>query len=192
MPGAKIALAIIAVILIIALFNWLTATYDPPPPAVAPYQAPVEGSPPYVPPATSGQPPQPVWVDPNPSPIQINTVAPPLPTGQPVLPPPPPPVYVTPAASAEPELPVEKPTLYRGTNFSGDAWQVPGVGKFAVANSMVKNAASSIRIPTGWELTAYDKDDCSGASAVFTSDVDDLSGTGLDNDISCVLLRSPA
>jgi hypothetical protein len=79
--------------------------------------------------------------------------------------------------------------LYRGTNYSGDAWQVPGVGKYAVANARVRNEASSIRVPTGWRLTVYDKDDCTGTSRAYTGDIADLSGSGLNNDIACVNLE---
>jgi hypothetical protein len=55
-----------------------------------------------------------------------------------------------------------------------------------VTDSQLKNEATSIRVPTGWKLTVWDKDDCTGTSRVFVSDVDDLSGTGLNNDIACV------
>lgn len=194
MTPLQIGLIVFLVILIIGviaivLFS-MSGSSATPPPAAPQYNTPVAGAAPYVPPQNSGMPPQPVYVDPAPPPISPPTVSPPLPSGtQYTLPTPPPPVYQPPAPAPAPKMPAQKPTLYRASSFSGDAWQVPGIGKYAVANARVRNEASSIRVPTGWKLTVYDKDDCSGNSAIFTSDVDDLGGTGLNNDIACVDLQ---
>ena len=181
---------IIIVVVAVVLFSMGSSSSAPPPPAVPQYNSPVTGAPPYIPPQNSGAPPQPIYVDPYPSPVSPTTVSPPLPSGtQYTLPTPPPPVYRPPPPPPTPAPPAQKPTLYRAASYQADAWQVPGIGRFAVANSRVRNEASSIRVPTGWKLTVYDKDDCSGKSAVFTSDVDDLGGTGLNNDIACVDLQ---
>ena len=54
---------------------------------------------------------------------------------------------------------------------------------------------SSIRIPTGWEVTVYQDDNYGGASATFTADVTDLErrpgpcSDGWDDCISSIRIR---
>jgi hypothetical protein len=83
-------------------------------------------------------------------------------------------------------MPTTFPSLYKDKGFGGYSWTAPSTGTFKLVDLTIKNAASSLKVPTGWKFTVWDKDDCTGNSKVFTSDVDDLSGTGMNDDIACV------
>jgi hypothetical protein len=71
--------------------------------------------------------------------------------------------------------------IYQDTNFRGDSRVVlgnapdlddlPGCGG---AGADWDDCISSIRVPSGWEITVWEHDNYSGASMTFTSDVPDL------------------
>lgn len=94
------------------------------------------------------------------------------------------------APAPAPTTPTQRPILYKDSNYGGAAWTVPGPGTHALTGSGIKNEVTSIKVPAGWRLTVYDKDDCTGTSAVYTSSIANLSGTGLNNDIACVKLAT--
>lgn len=131
-------------------------------------------------------PPDPVWVDPyaTTSGIPTSSVSP-APTASTYVPPVQPAVYVAPPVVKQP--PSVYPVLYKKANYSGDTWTVPKIGQTSLTGSL-KNEAVSVKIPLGWALRVYDKDDCTGKTALLRSDVADLSSFGLKNDIACVQL----
>lgn len=61
-----------------------------------------------------------------------------------------------------------------------------GAGKKSLKGTVVANSVSSIKVPAGMRVVAYDKKDCTGKSLTFTSDVSTLKGVGLNDDIACV------
>jgi hypothetical protein len=72
--------------------------------------------------------------------------------------------------------------IYQNTNFRGDSRvliagnqpdldDLPGCGG---AGADWDDCISSIRIPSGWEVTVFEHDDYEGASATFSSDLPDL------------------
>lgn len=101
-----------------------------------------------------------------------------------------------PAPLSAPKLPPQTavlpsltmPTFYADKNFAGKSYQPPTTGMAKFKGLPIANEASSIRVPAGIRVTAYDKDDCTGKSAIFTSDVADLGGSGLNNDIACAIV----
>jgi hypothetical protein len=86
------------------------------------------------------------------------------------------------------------PTLYKdpGSSFAGPSWTPPGLGQHTIpVDSPVRNEASAIKVPAGVKITVCDKDDCSTDGAgckTYTSNVYDLAGSGLNNDIACVIV----
>jgi len=92
--------------------------------------------------------------------------------------------------------------IYEDTNFRGnsramlgnaaDLDALPGCGG---AGADWDGCISSIRIPSGWEVSVFEHDDYTGASATFTADVPDLHlqqgpcGGDWDDCISSIQLR---
>jgi Peptidase inhibitor family I36 len=92
--------------------------------------------------------------------------------------------------------------IYQDTNFRGDSRAVasnapdlddlPGCGG---AGADWDDCISSIRVPTGWEITVFEHDDYTGASMTFTADVADLEqqrgpcGDDWDDCISSIQVR---
>jgi len=92
--------------------------------------------------------------------------------------------------------------LYQDTNYRGDSRgllanasdldDLPGCGG---AGADWNDCISSIRIPSGWEITVYEQDNYSGASQVFTTDIPDLEqqqgpcGGDWDDCISSIQVR---
>jgi hypothetical protein len=74
----------------------------------------------------------------------------------------------------------------------GDLDDLPGCGG---AGADWDDCISSIRIPTGWEVTVFEHDNYSGASMTFSADVPDLElvtgpcGNDWDDCISSIQLR---
>jgi hypothetical protein len=89
------------------------------------------------------------------------------------------------AAAAAPTVPVV--VVYADPDFGG-ASQSMKVGKFVLSDAL-KNKVSSIRVPAGMRAVLFDKDDCaSGSSLPVTADLPNLKGTGLDDDVACVIV----
>jgi peptidase inhibitor family I36 len=93
--------------------------------------------------------------------------------------------------------------IYQNTNYRGDSRvlaagsqrdldDLPGCGG---AGADWDDCISSIRIPSGWEITVFEHDDYQGASAIFTSDIPDLHqqmgpcGNEWDDCISSIQVR---
>lgn len=76
-------------------------------------------------------------------------------------------------------------TFYTDPKFAGKSLVLP-IGKKSLKGTPVANAVSSIRVPAGARVVVYDKSDCTGKSATYTSDVTTLKNTGLNDDIACV------
>jgi hypothetical protein len=92
--------------------------------------------------------------------------------------------------------------LYQDTNYRGDSRIVianqpdlddlPGCGG---AGADWDDCISSIRIPSGWEITVFEHDDYSGMSTTFSADVPDLHlqmgpcGNDWDDCISSIQVR---
>lgn len=77
--------------------------------------------------------------------------------------------------------------VYVDENYAGASLAL-GVGRFVLPD-LVKNKVSSLRVPAGLKAKIIDKDDCvSGASLVITSDTSSLRGTGLNDDVACVIV----
>lgn len=91
-------------------------------------------------------------------------------------------------APAEP-VPTAWPVMYGKANFAGQSYTIDALGKRSLKGTSILNNASSIRVPKGYKLWAYSKNDCTGTPKVFTADVPSLKGTGLQNDIGCVILE---
>ena len=98
------------------------------------------------------------------------------------------PVQTAPVQTA-PVQTAPKPSItvgfYTDPNFAGKSVLLP-LGKKSLKGTPVANAVSSIRIPAGARVVVYDKDDCTGRSATYTSSVDTLKGSGFNDDIACV------
>ena len=94
------------------------------------------------------------------------------------------------------------PVIYQDTNFRGDSRAVaadasdldnlPGCGG---PGADWDDCISSIRVPAGWEVTVFEHDLYSGASATFTSDIEALEqrmgpcGGDWDDCISSIQVR---
>jgi hypothetical protein len=93
--------------------------------------------------------------------------------------------------------------IYQNTEYRGDSRvlaagnqrdldDLPGCGG---AGADWDDCISSIRIPSGWEITVFEHDDFQGASAIFTSDLPDLHqqmgpcGNEWDDCISSIQVR---
>jgi hypothetical protein len=92
--------------------------------------------------------------------------------------------------------------IYQDTNFRGDSRAVaanasdldalPGCGG---PGADWDDCISSIRVPSGWEVTVFEHDLYSGASATFTTDIEDLErqmgpcGNDWDDCISSIQVR---
>jgi hypothetical protein len=92
--------------------------------------------------------------------------------------------------------------IYQDTNFRGDSRavaanasdldQLPGCGG---PGADWDDCISSIRVPSGWEVTVFEHDLYSGASATFTTDIEDLErqmgpcGNDWDDCISSIQVR---
>jgi Peptidase inhibitor family I36 len=94
------------------------------------------------------------------------------------------------------------PVMYQDTDFRGDNRAIgadqpdlddlPGCGG---SGSDWNDCISSIRVPSGWEVTVFEQDDYSGTSTTFTADVNDLErvagpcGNDWDDCISSIRVR---
>jgi hypothetical protein len=92
--------------------------------------------------------------------------------------------------------------LYQDTNYRGDSRallgnqedldDLPGCGG---AGADWDDCVSSIRIPSGWEITVFEHDDYAGMSTTFSADVPDLHlqmgpcGNDWDDCISSIQVR---
>jgi hypothetical protein len=92
--------------------------------------------------------------------------------------------------------------IYQDTNFRGDSRAVaadasdldnlPGCGG---PGADWDDCISSIRVPSGWEVTVFEHDAYSGGSATFTTDIEDLEsrmgpcGGDWDDCISSIQVR---
>ena len=92
--------------------------------------------------------------------------------------------------------------LYQDTNYRGDSRalignavdldDLPGCGG---AGADWNDCISSIRIPSGWEITVFESDNYAGASQVFSTDIPDLEqqqgpcGGDWDDCISSIQVR---
>jgi hypothetical protein len=101
-----------------------------------------------------------------------------------------------------PTAPSNAIVIYADTNFRGnnravlgnvsDFDDLPGCGG---AGADWDDCISSIHIPSGWEITVFEHDQFTGASAVFTADVTDLEqrqgpcGNDWDDCISSMQVR---
>jgi hypothetical protein len=101
-----------------------------------------------------------------------------------------------------PTAPDNVVVVYQNTNFQGDDQpilgnqpdldDVPGCGG---SGADWNDCISSIRIPSGWEVTVFEEDDYAGASMTFTADVPDLErqqgpcGNDWDDCISSMQVR---
>src|SRR5262245_37835312 len=101
-----------------------------------------------------------------------------------------------------PTAPSNTVVIYADTNYRGnsramlgnaaDLDALPGCGG---AGADWDDCISSIRIPSGWEVTVFEHDDYTGASMTFSADVPDLErvpgpcGNDWDDCISSIQLR---
>ena len=101
-----------------------------------------------------------------------------------------------------PTAPSNTVVIYADTNFRGnsramlgnapDLDDLPGCGG---AGADWDDCISSIRIPSGWEVTVFEHDNYTGASMTFSADVPDLEqrpgpcGNDWDDCISSIQLR---
>jgi peptidase inhibitor family I36 len=93
--------------------------------------------------------------------------------------------------------------IYQDTNYRGDSRvlitgnqpdldDLPGCGG---AGADWDDCISSIRIPSGWEITVFEHDQYSGTSATFSADIPDLHlqmgpcGNDWDDCISSIQVR---
>jgi hypothetical protein len=92
--------------------------------------------------------------------------------------------------------------IYQDTNFRGDSRAVfanavdlddlPGCGG---AGADWNDCISSIRVPSGWEITVFEQDNYAGPSSTFTADIADLElqqgpcGGNWDDCISSIQIR---
>ena len=97
-------------------------------------------------------------------------------------------------------------TIYADPDFRGDSRPVLAeIGELGDLGGPCGTGAagdwddciSSIRVPTGWEVTVYDDEDFQGDSRTFTTDVADLEreagpcSDGWDDCISSIRVRQP-
>ena len=94
------------------------------------------------------------------------------------------------------------PVIYQNTNYGGDSRIVmsnavdlddlPGCGG---AGADWNDCISSIRVPSGWEITVFESANYAGPSTTFTADVPDLErvpgpcGNDWDDCISSIQIR---
>jgi hypothetical protein len=92
--------------------------------------------------------------------------------------------------------------IYQDTNFRGDSRAVfsnapdlddlPGCGG---SGADWNDCISSIRVPSGWEITVFEQDNYAGTSSTFTADITDLEqqqgpcGGDWDDCISSIQVR---
>jgi hypothetical protein len=77
--------------------------------------------------------------------------------------------------------------VFADPNYAG-ATQLLGAGTHVLTDAL-KNKVSSIRVPAGLRAMLFDKDDCVGGTSLpVTADLPNLRGTGLDDDVACVVV----
>lgn len=76
-------------------------------------------------------------------------------------------------------------TLYADPEYKGKSVFYT-VGRKSLDGTPLANAVSSVQVPQGLKLVAYDKKDCTGKSITLKSNTPDLKKVGLNNDIACV------
>jgi len=89
------------------------------------------------------------------------------------------------------ELPAPTlPTFYSKYNFEGPGIQLD-VGNYPFTEfikHIMNDSTSSIRVPAGYSVTAY-QDDIGSRNYTYTKDVADLRSTGFDKTISALIIR---
>ncbi len=91
------------------------------------------------------------------------------------------PVTSTPAAQPA----IQWPTIYADANYGGASYQLGKVGNNSLKGLPINNTASSIRIPQGYQVTAWGRGDCTGKTAVFKNDIPNLATVNFDNTMAC-------
>jgi len=82
--------------------------------------------------------------------------------------------------------------IYLQQSYQGLSMEL-GVGRHVLTN-VFRNNVRSVQVPAGLEAMLYDKDTCSpgSKSLLVTGNRPDLKGTGLDQDIACLVVAKPA
>jgi hypothetical protein len=75
-------------------------------------------------------------------------------------------------------------TFYADQNYLGSSYGCNS-GQCLFSGTGLNNNVSSIKVKPGYKVQVFDKDDCTGNTFTYTSDIASLSGTGINNDIAC-------
>ena len=93
------------------------------------------------------------------------------------------------------QAPVQAPagiTFYRDDNYTGLSFTI-GTGTYGsteLGSRALQDAISSLKVPSGWRVTAYEHDGSQGASIQYTADTPSVGSTWNDK-ISTVVISNP-